>query len=299
MDAPTPGAAASELHGDGWTRLVHPEDLERCLGIRATSFEAQRAVHAGPAPAPPRRRVPLDARQRRAALRDADGAAIGYVGSCVDIHERKELEETLAERTQPLRLAERRQGQFLAMLSHELRNPLAPIANAASVLRTLEHTQPDPGPPARDPRAPGRPARPPGRGADRRHPRRPGPDLAGARAGLDRQRRPGGGRDEPRQAQRRPATASRSTFPTSACSSAATAARLAQALANLIVNAAKFTLRAGLDRDHRPARRQDRADLGQGSRARASTPISCRTPSSCSRSRTRRWPARSAASASA
>ncbi|HEY2190277.1 MAG TPA: ATP-binding protein, partial [Caldimonas sp.] len=72
----------------------------------------------------------------------ADGAAIGYVGSCVDIHERKELEESLAERTQQLRLAERRQGQFLAMLSHELRNPLAPIANAASVLRTLEHANP-------------------------------------------------------------------------------------------------------------------------------------------------------------
>src|SRR5256885_197137 len=72
----------------------------------------------------------------------ADGAAIGYVGSCVDIHERKELEESLAERTQQLRLAERRQGQFLAMLSHELRNPLAPIANAASVLRTLESTNP-------------------------------------------------------------------------------------------------------------------------------------------------------------
>ena len=28
------------------------------------------------------------------------------------------------------------------MLSHELRNPLAPIANAASVLRTLEHSNP-------------------------------------------------------------------------------------------------------------------------------------------------------------
>ena len=69
-----------------------------------------------------------------------DGTPLGFVGSAVDIHERKALEESLAERTQALRLAERRQGQFLAMLSHELRNPLAPIANAASVLRTLEHS---------------------------------------------------------------------------------------------------------------------------------------------------------------
>jgi PAS domain S-box-containing protein len=135
------GRGADELHGDGWTRAVHPEDLDRCLGIRATSFEARAPFS-------------MDLRLRRSDgeyrwMLDngvprfgPDGAAIGYVGSCVDIHERKELEESLAERTQQLRLAERRQGQFLAMLSHELRNPLAPIANAASVLRTLESTNP-------------------------------------------------------------------------------------------------------------------------------------------------------------
>jgi len=135
------GRSGAELLGDGWTRSVHPEDLDRCLGIRATSFEA-RAPYS------------MDFRLRRhdgeyrwmldngVPRIGSDGAAVGYVGSCVDIHERKELEETLAERTQQLRLAERRQGQFLGMLSHELRNPLAPIANAASVLRTLEHTNP-------------------------------------------------------------------------------------------------------------------------------------------------------------
>jgi PAS domain S-box-containing protein len=135
------GRSSEELLGDGWLRAVHPEDLDRCLGIRATSFEARTPFS-------------MDLRLRRhdgqyrwmldngVPRLGPDGAAIGYVGSCVDIHERKELEESLAERTQQLRLAERRQGQFLGMLSHELRNPLAPIANAASVLRTLEHTNP-------------------------------------------------------------------------------------------------------------------------------------------------------------
>jgi PAS domain S-box-containing protein len=135
------GRSTSDLLGDGWTRAVHPEDLDRCLGIRAASFEARTPFsmdlrlrrHDG------QYRWMLDNGVPRVG---ADGAAIGYVGSCVDIHERKELEESLAERTQQLRLAERRQGQFLAMLSHELRNPLAPIANAASVLRTLESTNP-------------------------------------------------------------------------------------------------------------------------------------------------------------
>ena len=135
------GRSAEELAGDGWMRVVHPEDLDRCVGIRATSFDARASFS-------------MDFRLRRhdgqyrwmldngVPRFGSDGAAIGYVGSCVDIHERKELEESLAERTQQLRLAERRQGQFLGMLSHELRNPLAPIANAASVLRTLEHTNP-------------------------------------------------------------------------------------------------------------------------------------------------------------
>ncbi|HEY2560399.1 MAG TPA: ATP-binding protein [Caldimonas sp.] len=135
------GRGMEQLVGEGWMLAVHPEDLDRCVGIRATSFDARTPFS-------------MDLRLRRhdgqyrwmldngVPRFGADGAAIGYVGSCVDIHERKELEESLAERTQQLRLAERRQGQFLAMLSHELRGPLAPIANAASVLRTLEHTNP-------------------------------------------------------------------------------------------------------------------------------------------------------------
>ncbi len=135
------GCTLADLAGDGWMRAVHPEDLERCVGIRSTSYEA-RAPYA------------MDVRLRRhdgpfrwmldqgVPRRDASGRIVGYVGSMVDIQERKVLEEALAERTQALRLSERRQGQFLATLSHEMRNPLAPIANAASVLRTLESSNP-------------------------------------------------------------------------------------------------------------------------------------------------------------
>src|SRR5262249_34079586 len=57
-------------------------------------------------------------------------------------HAREELERRVAERTAELtaanaRLAEadRRKDEFLAMVAHELRNPLAPIRNAVALLR--------------------------------------------------------------------------------------------------------------------------------------------------------------------
>lgn len=68
-------------------------------------------------------------------LRDANGQVIGLVGTSVDITERKRLEEEL-------RLADRRKDDFLAMLAHELRNPLAPISTSAHVLR-LSASDPD------------------------------------------------------------------------------------------------------------------------------------------------------------
>ncbi len=52
-----------------------------------------------------------------------------------DITERVVMERKLAEQTLALADLHRRKDEFLAMLSHELRNPLAPIANAVHLLR--------------------------------------------------------------------------------------------------------------------------------------------------------------------
>jgi PAS domain S-box-containing protein len=58
---------------------------------------------------------------------DADRKVDGWVTIGTDVHDRKLTEEQLRE-------ADRRKDDFLAMLAHELRNPLAPIRNAVAIL---------------------------------------------------------------------------------------------------------------------------------------------------------------------
>ena len=68
-------------------------------------------------------------------LRDAAGRIIGASEIARDITERKRLSNELRQRNADLLESDRRKDEFLAMLSHELRNPLAPILNAVQLLR--------------------------------------------------------------------------------------------------------------------------------------------------------------------
>ncbi len=56
-----------------------------------------------------------------------------------DITERSKLEKQMHEQAQTLADLHRRKDEFLAMLSHELRNPLAPITNAVQLLSLQKH----------------------------------------------------------------------------------------------------------------------------------------------------------------
>ena len=58
------------------------------------------------------------------------GEPLFMSGACVDITELKDAETALNE-------ADRRKDEFIATLAHELRNPLAPLANGLELLRSL------------------------------------------------------------------------------------------------------------------------------------------------------------------
>jgi PAS domain S-box-containing protein len=55
-----------------------------------------------------------------------------------DIGDRRRLEQQVAQQTETLAAQSRGKDEFLAMLSHELRNPLAPIRSAVHLLRLQE-----------------------------------------------------------------------------------------------------------------------------------------------------------------
>src|SRR6058998_2116676 len=56
------------------------------------------------------------------------------LGTAMDVTERRRLEDELRRHAERLADADRRKDEFLAMLAHELRNPLAPLRTSLELL---------------------------------------------------------------------------------------------------------------------------------------------------------------------
>jgi len=128
------GISPPDAHGLDWTALIHSDDLERVS--REWEYSLKEIV-------------PFNLQYR---IRSADGSyrwfqgrampqrslkgqVDKWIGFCVEIDEQMRLQQALEE-------SDQRKDEFLAMLGHELRNPLAPIRNACEVLRRI--LPPDP-----------------------------------------------------------------------------------------------------------------------------------------------------------
>ncbi|WP_226889149.1 PAS domain S-box protein [Nostoc sp. MG11] len=98
------GRTLEQEMGNGWTQGVHPNDFQRCLDTYINAFDARqnfqmeyRLRHFDG-----EYRWILDAGVPRFA---STGKFLGYIGSCVDIHDRKLAEEALRESKERLSFA--------------------------------------------------------------------------------------------------------------------------------------------------------------------------------------------------
>ncbi len=113
--------------GLGWVDAVHPDDraMTRDTFIAANARQETFRIEYRLRRQDGQYRWAIDAAAPRLA---PDGSYLGYIGSVIDITERKQAEQALQE-------ADRRKDEFLATLAHELRNPLAPIRSGLELMK--------------------------------------------------------------------------------------------------------------------------------------------------------------------
>jgi PAS domain S-box-containing protein len=122
------GRKLPELGYEPWHVAMHDREIEQVVATRA----------------PIRGEVPFSGTNGRrvydyifAPVLGPDGAVVAVAGTTRDVTERQAAEQAMREQAQRLTESDRAKDEFLATLSHELRNPLAPLRNSFELLRRL------------------------------------------------------------------------------------------------------------------------------------------------------------------
>jgi PAS domain S-box-containing protein len=116
-----------------WRRHIHPDDVERVDRTVEDALPTNKRYRA-------EFRIlrATDGQERwieaQGLTFSESGRALRMVGVVADVTDRRLAEARLRESEAALREADRRKDEFLATLAHELRNPLAPIRNAAHMM---------------------------------------------------------------------------------------------------------------------------------------------------------------------
>ena len=121
------GRTMEQENGDGWAEGVHPEDLKGCVDRYLGCFEKRESFE-------------MEYRLRRhdgvyrwifdrgTPFYGADGAFQGFIGSCVDVDDRRRAQgEREQNQQQKLASAEQFENWIVEIVSHDIRDPLGVI----------------------------------------------------------------------------------------------------------------------------------------------------------------------------
>ena len=134
---------ADEL-GDGWSKGVHPGDLEHCLDTYLRAFDARQEFRME------YRLQRFDGEYRwlldtGVPRFDGDGTFEGYIGSCIDVTDQKRIADEMHQLREQLARVGRCMtlGELAASIAHEVNQPLcAIVSNAQTVQRCLGKCSP-------------------------------------------------------------------------------------------------------------------------------------------------------------
>ncbi len=119
-----------------WHDQIHPDDLKRLEAEFKSAVAARERTFASRYRARHRTGHWRHLNDRAVVMYGDDGWPTRLVGCVQDVSEQIETTRSLIE-------ADERKDRFLAVLAHELRNPIAPLRNAVSILRTAEFKRPE------------------------------------------------------------------------------------------------------------------------------------------------------------
>ena len=118
------GLTLDQAREAGWTPLLHPDDVQRCVERWAEAlatgnpyeieYRFKRAADGA-------YRWHLD---RAVPVRDREGRVVKWFGTCTDIDDQRRAAEAMHQAKEAAEAANRAKSEFLANMSHEIRTPM-------------------------------------------------------------------------------------------------------------------------------------------------------------------------------